>query len=215
MRFLLNFACFSLAIVFFGVSSKIFAHDLPVCEMSVVAAKESLHMEIVLNSSDLIFYDEIDVNRNGILDTEELDKLGHQISKMVIRSLSFHINGKPVEASTCGIVPSIDTHHLTVRAHYPIDARRKTVKIMSRLASIARNTQAIRVVFRSTASLKMARLDARNPEVQFRYQRETPSSVRPASLTVVASDKSYLFWLYIGTVVVLGLFFSPPKRTFT
>jgi hypothetical protein len=204
MRLLLRFAA-TIAVLRLLCLATASAHDLPVSEMRIVAAEEAMHMEIVLNSAKLNFFSEIDRDKNGFLDPEELKKQSDQISELIVDCLVFQIHGKLVTAAMVGVVPNVGSHHLTVRAHYPVDAREAPVHLKSSLRAIMRNSHVLEVTFQRPDQCYFARLDARDQGVLFDYEKENTLLEQPTALP--DSDNSPRdYYLFIGLAALVGSF---------
>lgn len=183
------------------------AHDLPISHMRIVVAKKAMHAEIVLNSAELNFFSEIDLNKNGFLDSEELEEQGDQIAKLIFDCFSFQVAGQSVTAAVVGIVPHVGSHHLTVRAHYPVDARKAPVSMKSRLLAVTRKSHVIEVTFQRPDGRDSARLNAHDQVVLFDYEKEKPSSEKPVATTDASSHRNTNFHLLLGLAALLGSFF--------
>lgn len=155
---------FSLLVI---CNSKLQAHNLPISEVMLVADEEYLHMEIVLNATELIFFRELDRDRNGHVSLAEAAERGDQVSRRVVDCFEIQVDGQVVEADVAGLVPNHNTHHLTIRAHYPANATEASVKLTSRLAAITHGAHLVQVVYRTPHGLHKARLNASTGSVLF------------------------------------------------
>jgi len=207
MRFLLRLAASITTAGFLCDASPAFAHDLPICDMRIVAAEESMHVELVLNSAELNFFSEIDRDKNGFLDPEELDKESLQISKLVVDCFSFQVDGQPVQAAVYGIVPTVGSHHLTIRAHYPVDARKRTVLLESGLLAITHKSHVIEVTFQRPDRRESARLDAHDQDVMFAYEKEKSLPKNPSATTDTEEIQNRNYRILLGLAALLGSFF--------
>ena len=116
--------------------SQLQAHNLPISEMMLVADDEYLHMEVVINATELTFFREMDVDRNGHVSLAETEDWGEQVSRRVVDCFDIRVDGQVVKVDVAGLVPNHNTHHLTIRAHYPVDVAEASVELTSRLAAI-------------------------------------------------------------------------------
>ncbi|MEX2091703.1 MAG: hypothetical protein WD971_03450 [Pirellulales bacterium] len=148
------------------------AHDLPISGMQVVADEQYLHVELMLNSGELIFVRELDRNKDGRLEVAEVNEQGDEVARRIVDCLTLQTGGRKIEPDVVGVVPDVSTHHLTVRAHYPIDARRIPISVESRLWEITRGAHSTQVTFRALENSQVARLDARSPRVTFNESQE-------------------------------------------
>lgn len=142
-------------------------HNLPISEMNIVADEEEMHVELVVNSSELHLIAELDHNGNGQLEYSELHAEGERIARRILSLLTFRIGDRPLEVDVCGILPNPNTHHLTVRAHYRADARYDALSVQSRLFSLAANAHVTQVTFRRPGKRHVGRLSATDPTVHF------------------------------------------------
>ncbi len=207
MRLLFRLASMIFAVGLFCVATSTSAHDLPITDMKIVAAKESMHVEIVLNSAELNFFSEIDRDKNGFLDPQELEQESLQISKLVVGCFSFQVDGQPVQAAVHGIVPTIGSHHLTIRAHYPVDARKVPVYMESRLLAITRKSHVIEVTFQRPDRRDSARLNAHDQDVLFGYEQEISLPEKPSAKTDADENLRRDYRLLLGLAALLGSFF--------
>ncbi len=168
------------------------AHDLPISGMQMVADEQFLHVELMLNSGELVFVRELDRDKNGRLDVAEVNEHGDEVARRIVRCLTLKSDGRTIEPDVAGVVPDVGTHHLTVRAHYPIDARRVPLTVESRLWEITRGAHSTQVTFRALENSQVARLDARSPRVTFNESQELelPQGT-PAGNPTAAKIESY------------------------
>ena len=188
-------------------TNRAFAHDLPISNLTIVAAKDTMHVELVLNIVELSFFSEIDSDKNGFADPAEVGLQSDQISRKIADCFLFQIDGKPVAAAVHGVVPNFGTHHLTIRAHYTCDAREASVHLESHLAAITNRSHVIEVVFHRPNSRQAARLDARDPEVLFDYEGEHDVAATPSKLPGRSILQRNPYAPFIGLAVLLGSLF--------
>jgi|GEM_PF-5639974 len=190
-----------------GGATRTSAHDLPISYMTIVAAEDTVHVELVLNAAELVFFPEIDLDHNGIADPEEVKTQSDKISRAIINCFTFQIDGQPVAAAVQGVVSDLGTHHWTIRAHYPGDARKASVHLVSHLAAITNRSHVIEVTFQRPQSRQAARLDAHDREVVFDFERPpgvaAVRSKRPGTGLYRRSDCT----LVVGLAFLLGSFY--------
>jgi hypothetical protein len=180
-----------------------FAHDLPISNMAIVVDQNAVHLELVLNAEELSFFSEIDTNNDGLAGLKEVEAKSEQISKTIVDCFKLLIDGKPAPAAVYGVVPDIGTHHLTIRAHYSIDAREMPVHLTSDLAAITQRAHVVEVTFRRPNVRQAARLDAHSREVLFDFKKK---KVVTADASVPASPKNVWLgnnFLVVGLVALL------------
>jgi hypothetical protein len=185
------------------VSGRIAAHDLPVSSMMMVADEDFLHVELTINSGELIFYRELDRDNNGRLELAEVREQADIISKRIVDCLSIEIDGKRLEADNCGIVPDMSTHHLTVRAHYAVDARDVPLSLESHLSNITNGAHTTQVTFRKPGSSESARLNARSPRVTFNLSPPATSKAVASRPKMPSPGAEHSKFLLVG--VPIGL----------
>lgn len=149
----------------------VYAHDLPVSELKLVADKDRLHLEIMLNAWELQFFNELDADKNGLLNPQELKGPEEQIARRIVESLDLRVAGAPVTADIVGIVPDYNTHHLTIRAHYPVDAAEATVEVGSRLAALTSAAHIVNVTLQRAGETERASISNSDSVARFRGSR--------------------------------------------
>lgn len=190
------------------------AHDLPISNMTMVADEDFLHVELVMNSAELVFFRELDSDNNGRLEPSELQEHGEEIAGRIFDCLTIEVDGQPQEADSYGIVPELDTHHLTVRAHYAVNACEAPLLVALRLSSITNSAHTTQVTFRSPRVKQSARLNARSPQVLFNSSHGSDQSGAELPSAVKPSDTTLIGWLLAGlsigvaTAIACFLFFK-------
>ncbi len=187
--------------------SRVQAHNFPISEMMLVADEEYLHMEIVLNATELTFFRELDRDQNGHVNLAEVADRGEQVSRRVVDCFEIRVNGQVVEAEIAGLVPNYNTHHLTIRAHYLVDATEASVEVTSQLAAITHGAHLVQLVYRTPHENHKVRLNATAASVLFPAP-PADSSIRLETLTTKTtanSVESPSWWERFG--VAIGLSF--------
>jgi len=196
------------ACVVICMASQAAAHDLPISGMQMVADEHYLHIELMLNSAELVFFSEIDQNKNGRLEVAEVNEHGDEIARRIVDCLTLRTGGREIKADVAGIVPDVSTHHLTVRAHYPVDVRSIPITVESRLWEITRGAHSTQVTFRTFEGSQSARLDARSRRVTFNEpqspdaHQSVPDGSAPASTNT--SYGGLPLGISIGLVALVG-----------
>lgn len=111
-------------------------HTLPISYLTVVPDKNYVHVELVLNPYELSFFAELDANHNRILDREELARFRQVGTELLLGAIEIRVEGRLVRADAAGADLALGSHHLVLRAHYPVDARRLPLKVVCTLAQI-------------------------------------------------------------------------------
>ena len=112
------------------------AHTLPISTLTLVPDESYLHLELTLNPFELTFFGELDGNRDGRLDPGEWTGHGENIAWRLLEALKLRVNNRPVTADIAGLSQSYESHHIAVRAHFAVDARRARVSLESQLAAL-------------------------------------------------------------------------------
>jgi hypothetical protein len=157
------------------------AHTLPISYLTLVPDADYLHLELALNPFELNFFSELDTNKDGRLEPAEL--LGRQelVTRRILSCLSVRVGGKAVAAEVAAITPDVDTHHVTLRAQYPADARRRPLDITSSLISITSGSHLTQVTYRSGGRQRLAQLDYLSTNVTFEPFEYAVAVISPAS----------------------------------
>lgn len=186
------------------ISGRATAHDLPTSSMMMVADEDYLHVELTINAGELVFYRELDRDNDGQLELSEVREQADIIAQRIVDCFSIEMAGRRIEAENYGIVPDVTTHHLTVRAHYAVDARDAPLSLESRLSNITNGAHTTLVSFRKPGGNQSARLNARSPRVTF-------NGPPPATLPAVASHPEVSTsgadlskWLFVGVPIGLA-----------
>lgn len=187
------------------------AHTLPISSLLLVAGDNQLHLELTLNPFELGFYSAWDANRNGRLDAAEWESKHQEAAWQIVRALKVTVDGRAIQAEVAGLSPSYDSHHITVRAHYPAHVRDATVVLESDLPALTSGSHFTQVTFREGNRTRAARLDVQSKRATFEPSRTpvvdatngpvTPRLAAPASPVPVPetsprrTGKHYLWWL--------------------
>ena len=185
------------------------AHDLPLSEMMLVAGEDRLHLEIVLNAPELMFFSELDLDKNGHVNPAELAGREEQVARRVVDCVEIWVADHLVHADVAGIVPNHNTHHLTIRAHYPVDATRATVDISSRLAAITHAAHLLQITFRRPLAIQKASLAANRSKARFAGFAPEPTTATDAEGFLEETESpeatTWSWWRRIGLPVSLSL----------
>lgn len=185
----------------------VLAHDLPISGLQIVADEREIHAELMLNSGELVFVRELDRNANDRLEVEEVGDQAESIAKRICQCLTIEVDGHKVEPETLGLVPDLTTHHLTVRAHYAVDARYRPLTVESRLWEITRGGHTTLVSFRTSAGNQEARLDARSRRVVFNAAQAKTNEAANFGTSPAVTTRAMIAGLCAGaTIALLGYF---------
>ena len=177
------------------------AHTLPVSYLRLVPEADYLHLELVFNPFELSFVAEVDDNKDNELDPGELEAHGQVVAERVVGALKVSVGGREVRAETAGMDPNLSGHHVRVRAHYPVDARRQPLTVESDLASLMSASHLTQVTYANgeQAQPQLAQLDFQSRKVTF----PPPPTRKPAAAEVAPSQRTGLGWLPVAAIVVV------------
>ena len=152
-------------LAFFGLRAT--AHTLPISYVFLVSDKDYVHLELSFNPFELASFSDLDANKNGRIDPDELASSQEKLSHQILEHLVLSADGKPVAAETAGIVPDVDTHHATLRAHYRLDASQAALTLESTLQEITSSSHLSQVNFLRDGKPQLAQLDSQSHKVAF------------------------------------------------
>ncbi len=182
------------------------AHTLPVSFLHLVPDADYLHLELTLNPFELTFFSELDANKDGRLDPGEWSGQGEKIAWRILEALKLRVNNRLLVAEIAGLTQSYESHHITVRAHFAIDARRAKVSLESELAALTSGSHITQVNFGRGERVQAARLDMQSNKVTFE-PLDTGQAV--GSTSIGEAPKAFTAFKTNDTAVLalLGLLF--------
>ena len=175
-------------------------HTLPVSYLRLVPEADYLHLELVFNPFELSFVAEVDANKDNELDPGELQAHGQVVAERIVGALKVSAGGREVRAETAGMDPNLSGHHVRLRAHYPVDARRQALTVESDLGSLMSASHLTQVTYANGegAQPQLAQLDFQSRKVTF----APPPDQRLAVQGVARSQRPGLGWV-VGTAIFL------------
>lgn len=183
------------------------AHTLPISTLTLVPDESYLHLELILNPFELTFFSELDANRDGRLDPGEWDGQGEKIARRILEALKLRVNNRPIVADIAGLSQSYESHHIAVRAHFAVDARRAKVSLESQLAALTSGSHVTQVNFGTGEHVRAARLDMQSNTVTF----EPIGALGSSGAGAMAGDGAQTISAFkaneMAVVVLLGLLF--------
>lgn len=159
-----SFAC---CIALLSFTFMLHAHTLPVSYLRLVPEADYLHLELVFNPFELTFIAEVDENKDGELETAELQEHGPTIAARVLDALYLTVNGREIQPETSGMDPDLNGHHVRLRAHYKIDARQVPLTLKSELAALTSASHLTQVTCAHAEGAQLAQLDSRSQQATF------------------------------------------------
>ncbi len=184
---------------------------MPISYLRLQPDADYLHLEMVFNAFEISFISELDDNKDGELDVAELKAHGQTLANRMVSALKLTVGGKPVFAETAGMDLDMTGHHVRLRAHYKVDARRSPVTLESELNSITSSSHLIQVTFIGEGPQQLAQLDMHWPKVTFQPSAVTASQPTPVNkvkvqpATFQAVMPMVLLLLVVGLTVLLLL----------
>ena len=152
------------------------AHTIPVSYLTIVPDKDFVHVELVLNPFELSFFSEIDTNRNGLLDRDELARFEEIGTRKLLEAIELRVEGKLVQAEVAGASLAVDSHHMILRAHFPVDARAVPISVGCSLAKITSGGHVTSVKYVNQGHRQSALLDTEKGLVSFKPAGPTGKS---------------------------------------
>lgn len=160
------------------------AHTLPISTLTLAPDENYLRLGLTLNPFELTFFSELDANHNGYLEPMDWQGLGEKIALRILDAVSVRVDGRLVAPDIAGLTQSYESHHITVRAHYRVEARRATVSVESKLSGITSGAHLTQVSFGNRDHSQAARLDAQSSQARFEPVE------KPAAVPDTASSPS-------------------------
>jgi hypothetical protein len=176
------------------------AHTLPISFLTLVPDENYLHLELTLNPFELTFFSELDANRDGRLDPGEWNGQGEKIAWRILDAVQVRVDGRLVVPDIAGLTPSYESHHITVRAHYAVDARKAAVSVESKLAGITSGAHLTQLSFGNGDHTQAARLEGQSNQAKFE-PTEKPAAVPDTATTPAKLIESV--WPHELTVTLL------------
>jgi hypothetical protein len=149
------------------VSSIASGHTLPISYLTVVPDEDYVHVELVLNPYELNFFAELDANHNRLLDREEMARFREVGTELLLAAIEIRVVDRPVRAEAAGADLALGSHHLVLRAHYRIDARRLPLKVVCTLTKITSGGHVTVVNYVNMGRKQTVLLDRTGAEASF------------------------------------------------
>jgi len=186
------------------------AHTLPISYLRLVPAADYLHMELVFNPFELAFMPELDDNKDAELDPNELGAHGQALADRVAGAFKLSAGGKALRPETTGMDPDLNGHHVRLRAHYKVDARRLPLTVETELPALTSASHLTQVTYVNAGHQQLAQLDPHSRKVTFQPPVEPKAAGSRAGLRRGAVFGLALFavtalLVVIGAALVWGL----------
>ena len=169
-------------------ATSVCAHTLPISYLRLVADTNYLHLELTLNPFELNFFPELDTNHNGRLEAAELEGKLELVASRILECLKLSVDGSSIHAEVAGLMPDVDSHHVTLRAHYAVAAANRAVTLVSTLPSITSGSHLTQVTFTCAGRRQLAQLDIQSPKVTFLPPAQARPKLSPSLPTKSPKD---------------------------
>lgn len=177
------------------------AHTLPISYLRVVPDADYLHLELVINPFELSFMSEVDTNKDAELSPAELEARGAEVATRIADAFSLTAGGLALHPETTGMDPDLTGHHVRLRAHYKVDARRLPLTIESDLSSVTSGSHLTQVTYVNGGTNQMAQLDSQARRVTF----EPPAQAKKPEARPAPSREQSVFSLFLLFFAVFAL----------
>ena len=191
------------ALVWLGLRVSGLSHTLPISFLTIVPDADYLHAELTFNPFELTFASELDGNKNGQIDPHEWVEQETNVTARILECLKLEIAGRLITAEISGLTPDIESHHVTLRAHYRIDARGRQVRIESDLSRITSGSHLTQVTFGSEDRQQWARLDMQSKVATFEPANGLIVPTHP--LLQAHAREARPFWILLGALAAVVL----------
>ncbi len=169
------------------------AHTLPISYLRLVPEADYLHLELVFNPFELTLMPEVDENKDAELDLAELAKNGQVVADSVAGALKLSAGGTALRPETAGMDPDLSGHHVRLRAHYKVDARRLALTVESDLPALTSPSHLTQVTYVNGSDRQLAQFDSHSRKATFQPPaRPGPAAAQTASRGRAAASMALL-----------------------
>ena len=178
-------------------------HTLPISYLRLVPDADYLHLELVFNPFELTFMSEVDENKDAELNLAELTAHGQTVADRVVGALKLTAGETALRPETAGMDPDLSGHHVRVRAHYKVDARRLPLTVESDLPALTSASHLTQITYVNGGHQQLAQLDPHSRKATF----QPPAEQKPAAAQATPHRRAALgLVLMVATVflVVIG-----------
>jgi hypothetical protein len=179
------------------------AHTLPISYLRLVVDADYLHLELVCNPFELTLMPEVDDNKDAELDLAELAAHGQVVADRVVAALKLTAGETALRPETAGMDPDLSGHHVRLRAHYKVDARRLPLTLESDLPALTSSSHLTQVTYVNGGYQQLAQLDPHSRKVTF----QPPPEPKPAAAQVAPRRRAGLGLALVAAaafLVVIG-----------
>jgi hypothetical protein len=162
-------------------------------------------LELVFSPFELSFMSEVDTNNDAELSPAELEALGGMVAQRVTGALALTAGGNALKPETTGMDPDLSGHHVRLRAHYKVDARRLPLTVESDLISITSGSHLTQVTYVNDSTNQMAQLDSHSRRVTFEPPPETSRfETRPPPSREQSVFSLFLLFFAVFALLAVG-----------
>jgi hypothetical protein len=172
------------------------AHTLPISYLRLVPDADYLHLELVFNPFELTFMSELDDDQDAELSPAELAAHGATLARRVSLAFKLSAGSMTLAPEIVGMDPDMNGHHVRLRAHYKVDARRLPLTVHSDFISLTAGSHLTQVTYVNGTNTLLAQLDAQSLSATF-----APPPGKPAERSAPPPGR-------FGGLVVSGLLAS-------
>jgi len=165
------------------------AHTLPISYLFIVTGEDYIHLELTFNPFELANFSELDTNKNGRLDPDEIASQGDNITRLLLDNLTLSVDGEKVSAETAGLVADPNSHHVTMRVHYRVKARRATITVESNLQKVMSSSHVTQVNCLRGGEPMLAQLDSQSHKATFKPVAPESKTVKRPDISNSTGDK--------------------------
>lgn len=166
-----------------------FAHTLPISYLFIVTGEDYIHLELTFNPFELANFSELDTNKNGRLDPDEIASQGDNITHLLLENLTLSVDGKKVSPETAGLVADPSSHHAMLRVHYRVKARRATITVESNLQKVMSSSHVTQVNCLRGGEPMLAQLDSQSHKATFEPATPKLKTVKQPESSNSTGDK--------------------------
>ena len=177
------------------------AHTLPISYLRLVPEADYLHLELVFNPFELTLMPEVDENKDAELDLAELAAHGQAVADRVVAALKLSAGQTALRPETAGMDPDLSGHHVRLRAHYKVDARRVPLTVETDLPALTSASHLTQVTYVNGGQPQLAQLDPHSRKATFQPQ----GASKPTAAEAVPRGRAPLALAILAATTLLTL----------
>jgi hypothetical protein len=173
-------------------------HTLPISYLLLVPDADYLHLELTLNPFELNSLAGLDPGQEIRLGGDQPGSKPSGLSRQILDCLEVRVDGQRVQAEVAGLGADPDSHHLTLRAHYRVDARSAPIAVESKLTSVMGISHLTQVICLRAGREQLAQLTGPSAAVVFAAFRATPASTTAPTRHPAGSSTALLVTVMVA-----------------